>query len=721
MNTHIAWIDDIHELTVIGDLVTLNHKQDNPVIYFKGQNRYYQAHVDEKINESTIKIRYHDELPIGEELALIWDDIKIPIYPGAIVRTQWFDEKYSNIDAVLGATCLPSSTIFSIWAPTATSIKLLIGENKSHFLVKKDKGLWELTLEGDWHGYTYQYEAQINGETRIINDPYAKSLLANSKKAVVLNFAKTKQFNEPYHRPSVKNLQDAIIYELHVRDATIQAYAGVKNKGKFIGLTERETTTENGYSTALSYIKELGCTHVQLLPINDFGRVDELSKKPSYNWGYDPLYFQVPEGSYVTTPEDPIVRVNECKEMIQAFHQEGLSVILDVVYNHVFIMEESPFEQLVPGYYFRYHLDGIPSNGTGVGNDIATERRMVRKFILDTIDLWLREYKVDGFRFDLMGAMDIETMSQIAERCRKEPIPIMLLGEGWELNTALASNQKATNRNSSQLREIHFFNDFFRDTLKGNLFYNEDTGFVNGNGKFIERLPHLVSGSSLEQYGIPIVSDVSQTINYVECHDNHTLWDRLMLTNPDDSEQTRKKMHQLATGITLLSQGVPFIHAGQEWFRTKQGVENSYISDDEINQLDWKKREEEAENIDFVRELIQLRKQYHVFRLASKESIQRRLHILDTKNPVFGFTLLGVEEDFSIYINPTKNSYSLHLPSPGIWQVAVSNDIAKRHTKPLILGEYTDINALELIVFVKNRKKVDPKEKLESTGILHAR
>ncbi|WP_156291594.1 type I pullulanase [Oceanobacillus salinisoli] len=700
----IAWIDDVHELSVIGDINKLLPISEYPVIYWERKQLYIQAKVEEVVNESKVNIRFHEELPMGETLFLLWGEIKIPIYPGAIVRTKWFDENFTNLDAELGAVCNSSSTTFSVWAPTAVSVSVKL-KNKQYPLIKQERGVWKRTLTGDWHGYPYTYEVTLNGQSALVNDPYAKAILPNSKKGVVIDFSRTKSLKDsPITRPKLNHLQDAIIYELHVRDATIHKDSGVKNKGKFIGLTEKNTINSNGYSTALSYIQSLGITHVQLLPINDFARVDELQPDASYNWGYDPLYFQAPEGSYSVLPADPIARINECKTMVESFHQEGISVILDVVYNHVYIMEESSFEKLVPGYYFRYQADGTHSNGTGVGNDIASERHMVRKFILDTIDFWLREYQVDGFRFDLMGALDIETMKQIHKRCKKESVPIMLLGEGWDLPTALPFHLKASSSNSPQLNGVRYFNDFFRDTIKGNLFHHQDIGYVNGNGHYIERLPHLMSGSVLEEYGIPFVTDVTQTVNYVECHDNHTLWDRLKLTNPEARETERKKMHQLATGLTILSQGIPFIHAGQEWFRTKQGVENSYISGDEVNQLDWTKRETENENIEFVKALISLRKQYKVFRLKSKNEIRRRFHVLETPKPVFGFTLLGEEADFSVYVNPTNESHTLHLPSSGKWKTAVSNHFSKLKEQQLIIGEYTSIEPLELIVLHKSRK-----------------
>lgn len=701
MYTQVAWIDDIHRLTVIAkDVPALLHT-GNPAIYQVEKEQYFGTKIDQIIDDSTVIIKFSDELPMGETLFLQWANQTIPVYPRQIVHTEWFDHHYGATDSQLGTICNEDHTTFTIWAPTATSVTLSLNQH-SYLLSKKNKGIWTLTLKGDWHGYSYTYGVTVNGKTSIVNDPYAKAMLPNSEKGVIIDFSRTDQ--SPEGTRSVTELQDAIIYELHVRDATIQAGSGVNKKGTFLGLAEKNTTTDEGVSTGLSYITELGCTHVQLLPINDFARVDELNLKEDYNWGYDPLYFQVPEGSYSTRPEDPVSRINELKQMIQAFHQEGISIILDVVYNHVYKIEKSDFEKIVPGYYFRYHPDGTLSNGTGVGNDIASERVMVRKFILDTIDFWLTEYRVDGFRFDLMGIHDIETMRQIRDRCKEEDTPIMLLGEGWDLPTALHPSKKAIPGNSEKLSNIRFFNDFFRDTLKGSLFHQKDTGYVNGNGHFVERLPHLVTGSVLEKFGFPFVAEVNQTVNYVECHDNHTLWDRLLLTNEQDSDSTRKKMHQLATGITLLSQGIPFIHAGQEWFRTKKGDENSYISGDDINQLDWEKREMELENIEFVKKLIALRKKQPLFRLRTKEEINRRCHIVKTPDPVFGYTLLGDDHDFAIYINPTNQKHHLHLPSSGKWELAVTNHVQQQNSEQQIIGEYIKIEPYELMVLERVRK-----------------
>ncbi|UTR10632.1 type I pullulanase [Evansella sp. LMS18] len=706
MENHVAWIEDKNILSLTHDNAAhLLHAEAQPFIKKCLDGSVISVSISEVTDDNKLFFSSSQELSLGESLELHLAGHVFPVYAGAIVRTDWFDTLYAAPDEKLGAACGKKETTFAVWAPTATELKLYLN-NVSYSMNRQKNGVWKCTIPGYWHGSSYQYKVTVNGQTELVNDPYAKSLMPNSTKSVVIDQDKVRiNWLPASQRPSLKNVTDAVIYELHLRDATSHKESGVKQKGKYCGLAERNTKTNKGFSTGISYMKELGCTHVQLLPVNDFARVDELDPEKDYNWGYDPLFFQVPEGSYSLSPEDPAARITECKTMINTIHQEGLSVILDVVFNHVYKIEESTFQKLVPGYYFRYHEDGTLSNGTGVGNDFASERTMGRKFIIESIDYWLTEFKVDGFRFDLMGILDIETMKQVRERCEEENVKIIVLGEGWDLSTALPAELKSVTNHSQKLPGIMFFNDFFRDTLKGNLFNMHDTGYTNGKGRFIERLPHLVSGCALEEFGLPVVSDINQTINYVECHDNHTLWDRLLKTNEEESDKDRKKIHQLATGLTLLSQGVPFIHAGQEWFRSKQGDGNSYLSGDKINQLDWSMRETEEENIKFIRNLISIRKQFNVFRLSSKEEVRRRLHILQTPAPVFGFALFGDREDFVIYVNPTKRRFELHLPSPGKWRVMATNEFPgdTELAGKEVSGEFTFLEPYELTVMKKAR------------------
>ncbi|RNA70398.1 type I pullulanase [Alteribacter keqinensis] len=700
MEKSVAWIDDVTRLTVNADNIDALLDK-TPSLIWEGNK--LRGRLEETHLSHTASILFAEPLPVGKEATLVWGDEHFPVFAGSVVRTDWFEDHFTDTHTALGAHYSKDQTKFSVWAPTASNVKLYL--NNKYFEMKKSKkGVWFTAVKGDLNKVPYQYEVAINGKIIKVNDPYAKSLTANSKESVVVNLNKTNPDHFTEHdSPDFTRAEDAIIYELHIRDATIDPAGGIKARGKFKGLTEEHTVTKDNSLTGLSYIKELGCSHVQLLPVNDFARVDEREPHMQYNWGYDPLYFQAPEGSYATDVNNPLTRIRECKEMIQSFHNNGLSVILDVVYNHVFVKEDSPFHKLVPGYYFRYHGDGSPGNGTGVGNDLATERKMVRKFILDSVAYWLDEYRVDGFRFDLMGAMDIATMRGIRTLCNEYNRTILLLGEGWDLDTPLHSEQKATMDKSYHLPGVSFFNDFYRDSIKGQLFFMHDAGFANGHGRFIERLPQLVSGSCRDDFGDRKVESPGQSVNYVECHDNHTLWDRLQNTNETETEEEKKRIHQLATGLTLLSQGIPFLHAGQEWFRTKKGDENSYISGDDINKLDWTQREAEKANIQFIKSLINIRREYPVFRLDNKNDIQRRLHILQSPAPVFGYLLLGDSEDIAVFINPTKKRFPLYLPSPGRWDKLISNHVATVSSTSFIIGDHSEIEPYELVVLKKAR------------------
>ncbi|UOQ47264.1 type I pullulanase [Gracilibacillus caseinilyticus] len=659
----------------------------------------------ERADEYTLYLQLEEEVILGEEMYLVVEDSYIPIDPRHIVWTDWFERHYTAKAEELGPNYTAEKTTFRVWSPTATQVEVCMW-NKRFPMIRKTNGVWQLEWNGDLAGVTYQYAVTINRQQQLVNDPYAKSMKANSECSVVIDLSKTDPAAFRQMPSPTVDKQDAVIYELHVRDATSAATSGVQHKGTFSGLTEKHTTTENGFSTALYYMKELGITHAQILPIQDYARVDERNPSMQYNWGYDPLFYMVPEGSYATNPDDPSARITECKKMIMAFHEQGIGVILDVVFNHVYAYEHSVLEALVPGYYFRYYQDGSISNGSGTGNDLATERVMVRKLLVETIDYWLEEFQVDGFRFDLMGLIDVETMTAISKRCQACSRPVLLLGEGWEMETAIASDKhkKASLSQASALQNISFFNDQYRDVLKGNLFDQEQKGFVNGNGLFHDRIAALIAGSADNRFGNPLFSNPLQSVNYVECHDNLTLADFLVRSNPEVSEEVRKKMHQLATGLVLLSQGVPFLHAGQEFFRTKKGNENSYNAGDDINQLDWLQRVEENDNVAWIRQLIALRKQYPHFRMVNSDKTKAYLHIIPAPLPVFAYMLIGPSEDFTIFINPTNEMKMAKLAALGRWEKIVSNHSSTSATIHCTDQLPIELAGYELAVWKKNRR-----------------
>ncbi|KUP05536.1 pullulanase [Bacillus coahuilensis p1.1.43] len=591
-------------------------------------------------------------------------NIQTDLQIGSVIRTDEFDEMF-YYDGELGALYSENQTSFLVWAPTATHVRLKlihpVQMDTKMVSMTREAGVWSHLEEGNLDGYYYSFIVCVNQQWKEVVDPYAKSVTAGSKLGVVIDMEKTKKLTA---LPSLPPTQCSI-YELHVRDATIHPNSGVRMKGKYKGLTELETISKDGLSTGLSYLKELGVTHIELLPLNDFEGVDDLHPLKQYNWGYNPLFFNAPEGSYSTNPKDPYNRIHELKEMIDTFHQQGLRVIQDVVYNHVYIQELSSFELLVPGYFFRHDGYGNPSDGTGVGNDFASEKKMARKFIVDSVTYWLTEYGIDGFRFDLMGNLDIETMLEVS-KVAEEMVPgLMLLGEGWDLQTTLPKEKKAIIANASSLPTIAFFNDQFRDTIKGSTFNMGSTGFALGEPNMEEKvLPLLLGEGKLA----PI-----QSVNYVESHDNHTLWDKIQFIYPND--QWNIKRHQLATAMTILAPGIPFLHAGQEFFRTKEGIGNSYNAPDRVNRLDWRLRELEDENVQFIKGLLRLRRENPIFHVSSHMEGKEFYSVLKKDNGIIAIHYKGLKafstwEELVIVYHNRFTIQELLLPE-GKWNILV--------------------------------------------------
>ncbi|WP_309118395.1 type I pullulanase [Paenibacillus sp.] len=591
-----------------------------------------------------------------------------------------FERQYAYDGDDLGATYAPDETTFRLWAPTAEKATLALysgGSNdaaEERTMTPSRQGTWMHRLPGDRHGLFYTYKVLIDGEWREAVDPYARSLSANGRRGAVIDPARAAPDGWAAHvRPPLSAATDAVLYELHVRDATMHPDSGASRPGTFLGLAEEGTRTQDGLPTGVDYLSELGVTHIQLLPVNDFVSVDETDRERLYNWGYDPAFWFSPEGSYATDPQDPAARVRELKTLIQALHGRGLRVTLDVVFNHAFSAARSALEKLVPGYYFRTEAGGRAANGTGVGNDTASERAMMRKLIVDAISYWAREYRVDGFRFDLMGIHDVETIRLVRERLDDVDETILLYGEGWVLDTPLPEERKAALPNARLLPRVGFFHDRFRDGVRGGVFDAAERGFVGGEGARAHDVWTGVVGGI--DYGRGIsghAAEPEQTINYVEVHDNHTLWDRLALSNGGDDDATRAAMQRLAAALLLTSQGIPLLHAGQEWLRTKRGEHNSYRSPDEVNRLDWKRATCHREHIGYVRGLLALRRSHGAFRLPTAEAIRSALRIVDSPAGVIAYTLQGPADDrgFRMYaaaFNALTFPASLRLPEGGRW------------------------------------------------------
>lgn len=545
----------------------------------------------------------------------------------------------------LGIFCLLGKTTITIWAPTSSMVLFRTyttgwgGELIDVIqLEKKPGGIWYAELLGDFHGTYYTIQCQIDNHWMDeIPDPYAYAVGVNGRRGMICDLMRTNPEGwDIDHRVLPENYTDMVIYELHVRDFSIDEFSGIKNKGKYLAFTERGTRSPEGLKTGIDHLIEMGITHVHLLPVFDFLTVDENHfNSNEYNWGYDPLNYNVPEGSYSTNPHMGDVRIKEFKQMVKALHDANIGVIMDVVYNHTGLIHHSYFNQTFPGYYYRQRDNGTFSDASGCGTEIASERSMVRKFIVDSILFWANEYHIDGFRFDLMGVFDIETMNTIRHELDQIDPGMVMYGEGWTGGESpLDEKFRAVKSNAPRLNRIAVFNDDFRDALKGNWGTPTSLGFASGQTLNEETVKYgIVAATNHPQIIYSYVATTkwawslapSQSINYVSCHDNFTLYDKLKLSRPDASLFDLARMACLAGGLLLTSQGVPFLHAGVEMLRTKQGSGNSYNLGDNINQIDWSRKALFSYVSDYFKRLISIRKKHPAFRMTSTAQIQQHL------------------------------------------------------------------------------------------------
>lgn len=631
---------------------------------------------------------------------------------GKVIRSEEFDNLFYYGGNDLGNTYTPQHTKFRLWAPTASEAKLVTYKKWSDKIGAEinmqqgEKGTWTAELKGNQKGLFYTYKVKIGDKWTEAVDPYVRAASVNGDKGAVVNLEETNPKKwKANKKPKFKNPEDAIIYELHVRDLSIQPESGIKQKGKYLGVTEKGTKGPEGVKTGLDHIKDLGVTHVQFLPIFDYASVNEETlNEPQYNWGYDPKNFNVPEGSYSTNPYEPTVRITELKQMVQTLHDNNLRVVMDVVYNHMYNAAESNFHKLVPGYYYRYNEDGTFANGTGVGNDTASERKMMRKFMIDSVTYWAKEYNLDGFRFDLMGIHDYETMNEIRKAVNQIDPSIILHGEGWDLNTPLAAELKANQKNAEKMKGIAHFNDNIRDGLKGSVFEEKENGFINGKENMEDRIKKGITAGIDYDTNSSTYQDPEQVLTYVEAHDNHTLWDKLELTNPGDSDEVRTQMHKLSSSILLTSQGIPFLHAGQEFMRTKYGDHNSYKSPDSINQMDWLRRATFNNEVDYMKGLIELRKKYSAFRMTSAEQIKTHVSFIDAPKNTVAYIIEGNKHEyFTVAHNANREAVEITLPSKGPWKVLV--DGKQAGSKPLYVVHDNKIKVPALSSIVLKSEK----------------
>lgn len=551
----------------------------------------------------------------------------------------------------------PIETKFTLWAPTAEEVRVLLydsGNEGSAYqtlsLEMGEDGIWNTSIKEDLKGKFYTFNVKVNGKW-LGDTPgiMAKAVGVNGKRAAVIDLRSTDPEGWANDvRPLLKDYADIIVYEMHHRDFSLDSVSGIRNKGKFLALTELGTTTSQGEKTGIDHLKELGVTHVHILPSYDYASVDESKPdKAQYNWGYDPQNYNVPDGSYSTDPYKPDVRIKEFKQMVQALHKAGIRVVLDVVYNHTFNTEESNFERTVPGYFYRQTKDGKPANGSGCGNETASDRAMMRKYMVESVLYWINEYHIDGFRFDLMGIHDIETMNEIRAAVDKIDPSIFIYGEGWAASAPqLDQEELAMKANIYKMPRIAAFSDEMRDGLRGGWDDDRKGAFLIGQPghemsiKFglVGAVKHpQVINDSVNYSKEPWALQPTQMISYVSCHDDMCLADRLKATMPDATDEERASLHKLAETFVFTSQGVPFIFAGDEMMRDKKGTHNSYNSPDSINTIDWRNKTIHHDVFDYVRELITLRKNHPAFRMGDADKVRQYMEFL----PVEGSNLVA--------------------------------------------------------------------------------
>lgn len=613
----------------------------------------------------------------------------------------------------LGAAWSEEKTSFRLWAPTAEMVQIHLyksgnGDAKDLLetidMTRDIQGTWVASKKGNLNGVYYTYSVQVEGKEVEACDPYARTTGVNGERAMILDLASTNPEGwdtdkDPNHD---KTITDAVIYELHVRDLSMNENSGIEHKGKFLGLSETGTKTPDGHATGLDYIKSLGVTHIHLLPVYDYGFTDESLPLPQYNWGYDPVNFNVPEGSFATNPYEGAVRVSEMKQMIKTLHDNGLSVVMDVVYNHVYDGKEFCFNKIVPGYFSRINADGVWSDGSICGNDTASERNMVHKYLVDSVCYWADEYHIDGFRFDLVGLIDVKTINAITAEVHKKHPNVIFYGEGWDMPTEVTKECELTIQpNSPKTPAFSFFNDTIRDLLRGKIQKDTDPGYVAGAPTSKEILNACFMGMPAW------AANPYQCINYVSCHDNHTLFDRIALTTPKASTADRIRMNRLAAAFSILSQGVPFFHAGEEMLRTKPDGkggfdENSYRSGDEVNAFRWENlsKPDYAKTIEYYRGLIAFRKAYSSLRLKYRKEVVNAVEMLPYRDSqVVVFKVTGEGQNILFIFNASTEAVNVTLPE-GSWNVCIQNDIAGIETLA-VAEDNTEVAPISATVLVQ--------------------
>lgn len=646
-----------------------------------------------------------------------------------VYSNDGFDEKYTYAGNDLGATWSASKTDFRVWAPLATEVSINLYQSgtagtddkiSTTPMTADVNGTWVASIDGDLNGVYYTYTATVNGNVvEDIIDPYARTSGVNGNRGMIIDLDSTdpEGWANDKSPATSPNYVDDVLYELHIRDFSIDASSGMKNKGKYLAFTEKGTVNSYGQSTGVDYLKDLGVTHVHLLPTFDYASVDETKlDTPQYNWGYDPQNFNIPEGSYSTDPYNGAVRVNEFKQMVQALHNAGISVVMDVVYGHVKSASDFSINKLTPNYYSRPN-----SNASGCGNDTATERAMNSKYIVDSVVYWATEYHIDGFRIDQEGLFDTDTINAMIDALRAINPNIIVYGEGWSMSSTVTTKDvKLASQTAADITlGSGYFSDAIRDALKGSVF-NTAPGYVTGGFEKLSTVLSSIIANPGWQW------NPNQVVNYNSCHDNYTLFDRITITdgNTETSFADRVKQNNLAAAFVFSSQGVPFIQAGEEILRTKPNgdgtyEENSYCSPDAVNSIKWDTLNEAAyaTTRDYYKGLIAFRKAHAGLRMTSDTDIDKNLTFLlegERDDRAIAYQIAGgangeASDGIVVVYNPSNAPISVDLPD-GEWGIYVQGDKAGNELLGTATGSVS-VGAVSCTILVKgNKANTDSKD-----------
>ncbi len=673
-----AYLDDFGKITIWMNKNFYGGRSDS--FWLIGPNGFLKDLIVAGVEEHGATVKYAltapADLSFGKDYKVREaHGLIVPLQIRLIVRTEEFNRMFYYDGDDLGAVYHHMHTDFALWAPTAVSVTLQVhleGKTRTFPMERGDKGVWRMSVIGDLAHATYVYLIERNGRIVRSLDPYALSSAGNSWESAVIDPEEVKTIPFVPMEGNVSGT-DAIIYETNVRDMTASHDTGTRKHGTYEALSE-EGTTYRGMPTGLDYLASLGVTHIQLMPVHDFCTVDEYHPDKNYNWGYDPMQYLSLEGSYSSDPGDPYARMKEFRNLVSRMHAHGLRVNLDVVFNHLYDVDSSCFNETVPYYYFRYNDGAFLSNGSYCGNDFASDMPMARKYLIHVIEMFMRLYDVDGFRFDLMGVLDVDTMNAIRAKAVSIKPDAMIYGEGWDMPTVLDWKKKANINNQNVMPHIGHFNDYFRDVVKGKTSDDQkyERGYITGDlGQAFSMLSALSANTQKEPLFFRFESP-DQSINGIETHDNSTAWDKMHACCGNEDRETRRKRQKMMILSVLISQGIPFLHAGVEYCGTKNDNSNSYNAGDAINEMDWERAYYNKDVIAYTRKAIQLRKQYPEFRFHTSEEILHHVNLNTGEGGVVFYHIHLQDEENHIeeieaVLNPSFESHSYHMDQP--WHI----------------------------------------------------